>query len=147
MCLRHLGIRGEGAVSFEGAARREGRRSYGGDAFDRCGCVRRMLRVAVCTPGNRSRRYRKPVGVARQRASVDDPACHRLGRRRMGLDRLAIASDGAEASHVNARHDVGIDRAADDGRAVAVDREASHTRVAGLTTQPLIRCLERQRML
>ncbi len=104
---------------FEGAAGFESRRRHGHDAVDRCGCLRRVLRLAVCPAGDGPRQYRILVGVVRQTACVGHHPRHPLGRGCMGLDRVADAPHAAQAGHINALHDGRGVSVVDDRRAMA----------------------------
>ena len=131
MRVRSFGIHRQDP--FKGAAGFEGRRRHGRHACDGRSCLWRVLRAAVCTSGNDSRHYRLLVGVVRQTSSLGHHPCHPLGRRCMGVDRLADAPHEQQASGINARDDGRGDSAADSRRAMAPAREAPYLDAAGVT--------------
>ena len=106
-------------TASKGAAGFEGRRRHGHDAFNRRSCLWRMLRLAVCTAGDDSRQYRILVGVVGQNACVGHHPRHPLGRRRMGLDRVADAPHASQAGQIDALHDGGGDNVIGGRRAMA----------------------------
>ena len=62
----------------KGATGFKGRRHYSCDAFNWRSCLWRMLRLAICTSGNGSRKYRIFVGMVCQNACVGDYPCRLL---------------------------------------------------------------------